>query len=51
MKNGSYSNGHHFDGGTGEVHLNIPDRTEETMYGVSQIGIHDLVPQMGYREY
>ena len=56
MNNGSHSNGHHpngnRDGGSTEnVHLNIPDRTEETMYGVSQIGIHDLVPQMGYREY
>ena len=29
----------------------VTNRTEETMYGVSQIGIHDLVPQLGYREY
>ena len=51
MKNGTHVNGHHGVNGSKDVRLNIPDRTEETMYGVSQIGIHDLVPQMGYREY
>jgi phenylpropionate dioxygenase-like ring-hydroxylating dioxygenase large terminal subunit len=56
MKNGRHSNGHHPEDhhpidGVQDVRMNLPDRTEETMYGVSQIGIHDLVPQLGYREY
>lgn len=51
MKHGSRANGHHGSDSDSRFHLNLPDPSDEKPSGVSQIGIHDLVPKLGYREY
>ena len=57
--NGSSGNGHHANGHSGNgsapegsvIGGQRPEGIDNGEYGWSQIGVHDLVPKTGYREY